>query len=251
MPFRPAVSLALLVLCSTPSYAQFGLGGGAPSGGGGSGSDADAGVPGQGQSTLRPGSSGPDVEALAGDLADPDPAVRLEAVKSLAEAAKDEEAVQHLIDAMSDQDTRVRLKAIDCLGQARASTATPVLVQTLYLRDSEPWLKKRVLVALGKIGDPRAAKPVADFLGQDTEAELIGTAIFSLGEIGTEDSVPALEVVAQGSSNERLALLANDAIGKIRQRQVNPEVEIQALRPGPGDIQRPASASAAPPLAGF
>ena len=80
-------------------------------------------------------------------------------------------------------------------------------------------LNPRAVIDLEDIHDwiaadsPRAAKAVADFLAQDTDPELIGTAIFSLGEIGTEESVPALEVVAQGTSNERLALLANDAIG--------------------------------------
>ena len=184
-------------------------------------------------------------------MKDPDPAVRLEAVKSLAEANKDEDAIQHLIDATADVDTRVRLKAIDCLGEARASAATPVLVQTLYLRESQPWLKQRVLVALGKIGDPRAAKPLADFLERNDDDDVIGTAIFSLGEIGNEASIPALQDMAQGTNNERLALLARDAIGKIQQRQINPEIEIQALRPQPGDIQRPATASAGAPLAGF
>jgi len=184
-------------------------------------------------------------------MRDPDPTVRLEAVKALAEANKDEDAIQHLIDATADADTRVRLKAIDCLGEARASAATPVLVQTLYLRDSQPWLKQRVLVALGKIGDPRAAKPIADFLERDDKDDIIGTAIFSLGEIGNEGSIPALQEIAQETNNDRLALLARDAIGKIQQRQVNPEIDIQALRPQPGDIQRPASASAGAPMAGF
>lgn len=222
--------------------AQLGLGGGAPGQGGG--------VPGQGQAQSQ-GGSGPDVDALGAELRDADPAVRLEAVKALAAANKDEDAIQHLIDATADTDTRVRLKAIDCLGNARASAATPILVQTLYLSDSAPWLKQRVLVALGKIGDPRAAKPIADFLERDAEADLIGTAIFSLGEIGTEGSVPALQDLATETSNDRLALLARDAIGKIRARQVNPEVEIQALRPQPGDIKRPASASSGAPMAGF
>ncbi len=235
-----------LLAWASSAFAQFGIGQGGGQGGG---------VPGQGASQQRPGSggsgSGPDVDSLGGEMRDPDPTVRLEAVKSLAEANKDEDAIQHLIDATADVDTRVRLKAIDSLGEARASAATPVLVQTLYLRESKPWLKQRVLVALGKIGDPRAAKPIADFLERDAEAAIIGTAIFSLGEIGNEGSIPALEEMAQETSNERLALLARDAIGKIQQRQVNPEIEIRALRPQPGDIERPATASAGAPLAGF
>ncbi len=222
---------------------------------GGAGGGQQGGVPGQGAAQARPGgsggSSGPDVDSLGGQMRDPDPAIRLEAVKALAAANKDENAIQHLIDATADVDTRVRLKAIDCLGEARASAATPVLVQTLYLRDSAPWLKQRVLVALGKIGDPRAAKPIADFLERDDGPDIIGTAIFSLGEIGNEGSIPALQDVEQSTANDRLALLARDAIGKIQQRQINPEIEIRALRPEPGDIQRPATASAGAPMAGF
>lgn len=217
----------------------------------GGGQGGTGGVPGQGAAQGSGGGSGPDVDALGAELRDENPAVRLEAVKSLAEAAKDEDAIRHLIDATADADTRVRLKAIDCLGNARASAATPVLVQSLYLRDSAPWLKQRILVALGKIGDPRAAKPIADFLDRDVGADLIGTAIFSLGEVGNESSIPALQRLAGGTENERLELLAGDAIGKIRARQINPEVQIQALRPQPGDVKRPATASAGAPLAGF
>ena len=235
--FVKLASVLTLTILLAPGLAAAQLGFG---GGGGSG-----------QSTSQGGGGGPDIGSLASELRDSDPAIRLEAVKALAAAAKDEEAVQHLIDATADADNRVRLKAIDSLGNARASAAIPVLVQSLYLRDSAPWLKQRVLVALGKIGDPRAAKPIADFLERDDQTDLMGTAIFSLGEIGNEKFVPALEKVAENTDNKRLSLLANDAIGKIRSRQINPEIEIQALRPQPGEIQRPASAGVGAPMAGY
>ena len=233
----------LLAFGSTGAQAQFGMSGGGPGQGGG--------VPGQGAAQSSDSGSGADVDAIAELLGDEDPTIRLQAVRALAAEAKDEVAIRHLIDATADADTRVKLKAIDSLGNARASLATPILVQSLYLRDSQPWLTQRVLVALGKIGDPRAAKPIADFLERDTEKKLIGTAIFSLGEIGHESSIEPLSELEGDTKNDRLALLARDAIGKIRKRQINPEIQIQALRPAPGEMERPASASAGAPLAGY
>jgi HEAT repeat protein len=132
----------------------------------------------------------------------------------------------------------------------RAAEATPVLIQALYLRSSEPWLKQRILVALGKIGDNRAVRPVADYLSRESDTATLGTAIFALGEMGDKNAVPDLQTVAERSTDERVQQLARDAIGKINERQINPEVQVKALQDALGDqTQRPAGASAAPPLA--
>ncbi|HEY8516875.1 MAG TPA: HEAT repeat domain-containing protein [Candidatus Binatia bacterium] len=223
--------VALTAAClATPAYAQLGL-------------------PGMGnqRSTRQsnPGSS--DVDEAAKNMRDEDAATRLEAVKALA-TSQDKKAVEHLIEATADLDPRVKLKAIDALGTLRAADATPVLVQMLYMRESEPWLKRRVLVALGKIGDMRAARPIADFLARDTDAETRGTAIFALGEIGDPSSVPHLKTIGETTTDETLRRLTRDAIAKIEQKQVNPEVLVKALRDNEEDA-RPAAASAAAPLA--
>lgn len=208
-----------------------------------------SGIPGQegarSSGSKNPGTS--DLDELTQNLRDDDPAVRLEAVKGLA-ASNDKEAIEHLIEATADVDPRVKIKAIDALGTLRAGDATSVLVQMLYMRESEPWLKQRVLVALGKIGDSRAADPIADFLARDSDVATEGTAIFALGEIGDPGSVPTLQGIAGNASDERLQRLARDAIAKIEQKQVNPEVVVKALR-DTDEEQRPAAASAAAPLA--
>ncbi len=209
---------------------------------------AQLGLPGSQRPTSRqsnPGAS--DIDEHTRNLRDEDPAVRLEAVKGLA-ASNDKDAIEHLIEATADVDPRVKLKAIDALGTLRAADATTVLVQVLYMRESEPWLQRRVLVALGKIGDSRAAGPIADFLSRDTDVASKGTAIFALGEIGDPKVIPALKSIEESSSEETLRRLSRDAVAKIERKQINPEVVVQALRDGDDDA-RPAAASAAAPLA--
>lgn len=216
------------------------------------GQNAAPGAP-RNPSQMRKSDSNPragqaELEDSAKQLHSDDPVERLEAVKALGKS-QDKGAVQYLIEATADADPRVKLKAIDALGTLRASDATPVLVQTLYLRESEPWLKQRVLVALGKIGDNRAARPIADYLARDSDKATLGTAIFALGEIGDTQTVPDLQRLTGSSPDDRLKQLSQDAIGKIKQKQINPEIQVKALRDRDGEEQRPSSASAAPPVA--
>lgn len=228
-----AVTLSVIALSALDATAQLG----------------GLGLPGQGpKSSTRqtnPGSS--DLDESTKNLRDEDAATRLEAVKQLA-ASNDKKAVEHLIEATADLDPRVKIKAIDALGTLRAADATPVLVQVLYMRESEPWLKQRVLVALGKIGDTRSARPITDFLSRDVDLQTRGTAIYALGEIGDPSSVPELKRMGETATDETSQRLVHDAIAKIEQRQVNPEVVVKALRDSEED-QRPATASAGAPLA--
>lgn len=227
---RIALALSVLASWTAPAMAQVGVPGSNPQ-----------------RSTRQTNPGASDIDESTKNLRDEDPAVRLDAVKSLA-ASQDKKAVEHLIEATADLDPRVKIKAIDALGTLRAADATPVLVQVLYMRESEPWLQQRVLVSLGKIGDTRSAKPIADFLARDTDAATKGTAIYALGEIGDPNSVPELKRIGDSSSDETTQRLVRDAVAKIEQRQINPEVVVKALRDSEED-QRPASASAASPLA--
>lgn len=241
------VALGFLIVAAAPAAAQFGPS--LPTSGLGSGGAPRS--PSQmrrNDSTPKSGSS--ELEELAKKVHSEDPSERLEGVKGLG-SSQDKGAVQYLLEATSDTDPRVKLKAIDALGTLRASDATPVLVQMLFLRESEPWLKQRALVSLGKIGDSRAARPIADYLSRDTDQATLGTAIFALGEIGDTQTISDLQHINSSSSDERLRQLSQDAIGKIQQKQINPEIEVKALkaRDGEEQQQRPASASAAPPVA--
>ena len=161
---------------------------------------------------------GASIDDFVKRLRSDDPAVRLEAVKSLG-ASKDNKAVEYLMQAMGDSDVRVQVKAIEMLGDMRATDATPVLVQYLFLRTTDGNMKQLILASLGKIGDTRAARPLMEFLQRDLDPATRGTAIFALGEIGSLESVDTLTNIAQADKDQTVRRLASEAKSKVEQHQ--------------------------------
>ncbi|GIW40842.1 MAG: hypothetical protein KatS3mg076_1419 [Candidatus Binatia bacterium] len=161
---------------------------------------------------------GVDIDDIVKDLRSEEGEKRLEAVRRLGESGEPG-AVQYLVGALGDPDVRVRAKALDMLAQMRATEATPVLVQYLFLRTTDRAMKKRILAALGEIGDVRAAKPIVDFLRRDLDPESCGTALFALGEIGAPEAEPVLREFAQTSDDPTLRRLAREALAKVERRQ--------------------------------
>jgi HEAT repeat protein len=152
---------------------------------------------------------------------------RLDGARMLA-ASDDAKAVEYLLTAATDADMRVRIKAIDELGNRRATEATPLFIQQLFLRETDPVVRQRVLVALGKIGDPRSTQPICDFLSQELDGPTRGTAIFALGEIGDDDAIGVLSKLANQTDDPVTSRLADEARRKIMHR-APPAVEIPAL----------------------
>ena len=141
---------------------------------------------------------------------------RLEAIHTLGQI-DDPKATEALVGVASDLDMRVRIKAIDTLGLVKAKDATPLLVQQLFMRDTDLGTKQRILACLGKIGDTTATGPIMDFLARDVDPGLRGNAIFALGDIGDPKAIPALERIAS-DGDPILRGLATDSVRKIRQR---------------------------------
>jgi HEAT repeat protein len=182
------------------------------------------------QQRYKEASKGKSIDDFTKRLNDPDPAVRLEAVKSLGESGQDD-AIEYLIQATGDSDQSVMIKAIDYLGKLRATAATQILVQKLFMRDVPVPVQQRILVSLGRMGDVRAAGPIGEYLGRDTDPETKGTAIFALGEIGDQASIPKLQAVQTDSPDAHMQRLAGEAVAKIN-RRLSPStvaVEIPAL----------------------
>jgi len=165
-----------------------------------------------------------------------DPDSRLEAVRLFGELQTDPKALEYLISAANDGDMRVRIKGIDVLGNIKAKDASPILVQQLFLRDTEPQVKQHILAALGKIGDPRSVQPLLDVVGQEAPTQVRGAAIYALGEIGDRKALPKLETLAKTSDDENVRRLAGEAVRKINEKPA-PAVVPPALaidRRGPG-----------------
>lgn len=158
---------------------------------------------------------------------------RLEGVRGLGEV-NDPKAREYLLTAASDPDARVRIKAIDTLGNVKATEATPLLIQQLFMRDTDIGTKQRILASLGKIGDKRATGPILDFLARDMDPAVLGNAIFALGDIGDPAALPALETIAKDGHEETLRGLAASAARKIRERPAPPVIPpaLAVERPG-------------------
>ena len=146
-----------------------------------------------------------------------DPQQRLDAIRALGEL-NDAKATEYLVGAANDPDMRIRIKAIDTLGNAHAKEATGLLIQQLFLRGTDLPTKQRILAALGKIGDPRATGPILDILSRDIDPAVRGNAIFALGEIGDRAALSALESLAKAGPDDVLRRLAVEAARKIRDR---------------------------------
>ncbi len=178
--------------------------------------------------------SGSDVNQFGHRLDSPRVKDRLLAVEDLGQSDSPK-AVTYLLKAMGDADLRVQLRAIDYLGSHRASDATPLLVQKLYLKGSPDGLRQHVLTALGRIGDPSASRPIVDFLSQEDNAAVRGTAIYALGEIGDVTVQEDLRKLGDQENDARLKGLVDEALTKIarppKQQYVPPPVEVDAPVP--------------------
>jgi len=148
-----------------------------------------------------------------------DPSERLEAIRGLG-ILNEPKAIEYLVAAANDPDMRIRIKAIDTLGQIKAKDAAPLLIQQLFMRDTDLGTKQRILACLGKIGDTRATRPIVDFLSRDVDPAVRGNAIFALGDLGDPVALPALEAMAKDGADPLLRGLATDAIRKIHDRPV-------------------------------
>ncbi len=164
---------------------------------------------------------GPELEEIVRRLGNDRPETRMAAVKDLGDM-QNPKVVDYLMNATADADIRVKVKAIEYLGKLRATDATPALAQQLFLRDVHAGVKKKVLIALGKIGDPRGAMPIMEFLKRKLDEPTTGTALFALREVGTEDVLPFLDEFSRVEESVPLRRLAADAAMDIRHR-LSPE----------------------------
>ena len=167
---------------------------------------------------------GGSIEEFARQMNSEDPAERLKGLKSMSEST-DPKAIEYLVQSLGDSDMRIKAKAIDACGNLRATDATPVLIQQLFLRGTDPEVKQRILAALGKIGDARAAKPIQEFLSRDLDHATRGTAIFALGEVGDTESVEFLETLERTEPHPTIKRIAREAQAKIKYQQAMRQTE--------------------------
>ncbi|MBI2963642.1 MAG: HEAT repeat domain-containing protein [Deltaproteobacteria bacterium] len=195
-------SVFALLLAAAPARAQFGT------------------APGQGPRSDTPEArhrhqrNGESLDQWVRVLASEDAQRRLEVMDDLGRSA-DSRAITHLLKALDDPDPRIQAKAIDYLGLRRASDATPVLVRKLFWRGAPLAMRQHILSALGKIGDPSASRSILDFVAQEQSADVRGTGVYALGEIGDLTIRDDLKRLGDGEGDPRVKLLVKEALAKI------------------------------------
>lgn len=147
-------------------------------------------------------------------LKDADPTVRVSELIKLRNLT-DPEVNLILINSLSDPDVRVKVKAIDILGAREANDAVPPMSSMLFLRSTEPIVKLHLVAALGRIGDAQGAMPVMQYLGEDQDERGRGTAVFALGEIGSDKAIPLLNMVIAQDQSAMVRRLAQEALQKV------------------------------------
>jgi HEAT repeat protein len=224
------VWLLLALLCSARAalaqYGGGGIGGNSYTGGSGSGSRGfglgtnDLVSSGGGESPedrYKKAQHGTNISEWARRLNDDDPSKRLDAVKSFGES-NDPKAIDYLIQAVNDPDPRVEAKAVDYLGRLHASDSTLFLIQKLFTVGTRDKLRQRIVMTLGKIGDPRATKPLLQYVSQDVSPDIRGAGIYAIGEIADRSISEELQRFSDEQTDPRLKRLAHEALVKVSTR---------------------------------
>ncbi|HUO05091.1 MAG TPA: HEAT repeat domain-containing protein [Candidatus Binataceae bacterium] len=147
-------------------------------------------------------------------LKDADPNTRVSELVKLRDI-KDPEVNDILIQSIADPDLRVKIKAIDILGAREANTAVGPMSSLLFLRSTEPIVKLHLVAALGRIGDAQGVEPVIQYLQEPEDERGRGTAVFALGEIGSDKAAPLLDRVVAEDQSATVRRLAQEALRKI------------------------------------
>ena len=138
------------------------------------------------------------IEPLSSLLQDKDHDIRKFACDILGNIGSSK-AITFLIPLLNDQHINVACAAAEALGNIKNKKATQALIEALKGRK---WLTYNAIEALGKIGDTRAIKPVAQFLFKD-DPLISFASVKALGEIGDPEGAEYL-----------LPLLGSDTFNK-------------------------------------
>jgi HEAT repeats len=124
-------------------------------------------------------------------------------------------------------------------GAAPAHAEDRVAVLTKMLRDSSDKARLSAVLALAKLGDPAAQKPLITAL-HDPSHRVRGVAATALGRLGCESALPALRVLAKDDVDDGVREAATTAAMKIAttkrtadDRSAKPEPEPLARRAAP------------------
>jgi HEAT repeat protein len=117
-----------------------------------------------------------------------------------------------LREQLNDPDPQVKITALKALAEAKDTVAVPRMVE--LLADTVPDVRKESARALGKIGDERACQPLADFYDQEQIQDVQDAGIRALLVIGTPSIGPLVGLLRSIRSPVKAG--AARALGKLK-----------------------------------
>jgi HEAT repeat protein len=178
----------------------------------------------------------PTLDALYALLADPDPAVREEALRALRDPPATE-AIPRIRELLADPDPRVRREAIKSLRELGAADSADVLAG--LLGDADDKVREEAAGALGDLNARGAAAALSRVM-EDPSPGVRREAMFALARLGDQ---AALDWIAsfyeEGAGNESLRaarILKENGRGDAYQEEVRRLAEV--ARSGPDEKTR-------------
>lgn len=136
---------------------------------------------------------------------------------------------------MNDPDADVKIAAIKALAEAKDTVAVPRIME--LLQDTVPDVRLEAATGLGKIGDMRAAQPLADFYDKEKIEDVQDAGIRALIHLGGYSIQPLIGLLR--SIRPAVRAGAARALGKLQARDaVNPLIWL--LRDRDTDVKQAA-----------
>lgn len=182
----------------------------------------------------------PAVEHLIEALKSSNAFQRTGAVSALGKIG-DKRAVEPLIPLVDDRDSTVRAFTVEALGDLGDKRAVPVLIKavddrqtrqqafcalekigapsvdelTSLLKSDNSNIRSMTVESLGRIGDKKAAGPVAELL-KDKDEDIVKVSITALGNLGSEKAVKALSDLIGENGSHKMTPEAIQALGMMK-----------------------------------
>lgn len=135
-----------------------------------------------------------------------------------------------LIEAMKSENSLIREGAVDALSIAlMRGLEDPKLIEQIIgaLSDSDPKVRRKTALALGKIKDAKAVEPLITLLG-DSEPQVRWMAVSSLGEIKDPRAVEPI-IAALSNNDPDIKIIALSVLAKMNDpRAVEPIIALIA-----------------------
>jgi HEAT repeat protein len=128
-----------------------------------------------------------------------------------------------LREQLNDPGPDIKTTAIKALAEAQDTVSVPKIVE--LLQDTVPVVRKEAARGLGKIGDPRACQPLADFYDREQLEDVQDAGIRALTHLGRYSVQPLIGLLR--SFRQEVRAGAARALGRLRARDaVDPLIRL-------------------------